>query len=146
MELKDFAVGQKWNTRGGQVAVITSIIGGDAESFPVRGEIEIEGRMDKNGWTVAGAFFLSKENRFDLISLVKDVQVGVGVLQDAPTLEDHHEQTPCVTQPGFFRDREFADHLIFQTAARCNPDSGHSGDEVMIFVEEIMKRRKALTF
>lgn len=82
MELKDFAVGQKWNTRGDFIATIIGF--GDTEDFPIN--VTIDGRPDGDKLTENGKFFTAGENRFDLVSLVEDVQVGVGVLEESDVM------------------------------------------------------------
>lgn len=62
---KEFKVGQKWKTRGGDTIIeIVSIDGED--DYPIND-------MDGYSWTLDGYFYAGGMNGFDLVELIEDV-------------------------------------------------------------------------
>lgn len=84
---KDFAVGQTWRTRDGELAVIKGVAGGPGDFYPIEGEIE--GAYET--WTREGRCFATAMLGGDLVERVV-VQPSDQALEDiradvAATLE-----------------------------------------------------------
>jgi hypothetical protein len=140
MNQKNFAVGQEWKARNGDVHRVVEINAED-ETYPVKAkQIASDGRaVDYNGFTLTGNFFRSgEETRFDLLELVGP---GAAETNNAPASDQPKTSSELTCAAPKDDQRSLVDSLIFNLAPAF-VNSHMNGHEMMDFIKIVVDRRK----